>query len=73
MWDTIAPWLGAGGATGIVGMIVWGAMRLHTDAVAAERRRADDHKEAARTWQAVASEQRRQLDILLGRVKDPTP
>lgn len=55
----------------MVALVVWGAMRLHTDAVAAERRRADDHKEAAKAWQAVAAEQRKQLDILLGRAKDP--
>lgn len=73
MWDTFGPWVGAGGVTSVLALIVWGAMRLHTDAVAAERRRADDHKEVAETWRAVATEQRRQLDILLGRVKDPLP
>ena len=39
MWGA---WFAAGGGTGLAAFISWLVYKLHTDAVSAERRRADD-------------------------------
>lgn len=46
MWTELAPWLAQGGVTAV---ILWAAITLVRIAVAAERRRADDWREAAQT------------------------
>lgn len=68
------PWLTQGGLMGLLGFLGY---RLHRsailalrDAIATERERANDHKEAAGTWREVAREREEQLYILLGR-RDP--
>lgn len=42
MWDALGPWFAAGGGSGLAGFLSWLVYKLHTDAVAAERRRADE-------------------------------
>lgn len=67
---SLVPWLVGGGLTGLVlglvNAIAKVYLRLHADAVEAERGRADDHKAAAETWRAIAMEREKQRDILLG-------
>lgn len=69
MWDTLAPWLAPPG----VGGFLWLLYRLHRDAIAAEKGRADDARA-----RAIAAEKRADLledriSILLGgRSKEPT-
>ncbi len=73
MWETLAPWLASGGGAGIAGAIAFLVYRLHADAVAAERRRADDWRTAAMADRARADVYQQQIAILLGRgtpVKD---
>lgn len=42
MWETLAPWLVGGGGIGLITILARVFLRLHEDAVNAERRRADD-------------------------------
>lgn len=79
MWDSLGPWLAGGGGTAIAGGIVWLIYRLHSDAIAAERGRADDARARAEAEakRAEAAERRadvreEQLGIVLGR-RDPVP
>ena len=68
--DSLMPFLVGGSATGLVlglvNAIAKVYLRLHADAVAAEQRRADDHRAAAEAWKAIAMEREKQRDILLG-------
>lgn len=68
MWDTFAPFLAQGGITGV---LAWIGYRLHTDAVKAERGRADDWRRAAEAAQARADLKDAQMGILLGRDREP--
>lgn len=67
MWTTIAPWLGGGAA----GVLAWLGYKLHSDAVSAERRRADEWSAAYKAERARADLKEEQMGILLGRGKDP--
>jgi hypothetical protein len=73
VWDSLAPWLASGGGAGIAGAIAWLVYRLHADAVAAERRRADDWRAAAVAAEARADVREGQIGILLGRAREPEP
>jgi hypothetical protein len=67
VWDSLAPWLASGSGAGIAGAIAWIVYKLHADAVAAERRRADDWRTAAMADRARADVYQQQIGILLGR------
>lgn len=68
MWPTIAPFLGGGG----LAAVIWLAYKLHADAVAAERRRADEWSAAYRAERERADLKEQQMGILLGHIKDPS-
>ncbi len=70
MWDSLAPWLASGGGAGIAGFVSFLIYRLHADAVAAERRRADDWRTAAMADRARADVYQQQIGILLGRPQE---
>lgn len=74
MWDGFVPWLASGGGVGIAAAVTWLVYRLHVDAVAAERHRAEsaERREAdwRTAWQAErdrADVHRDQIGVLLGR------
>lgn len=73
MWSQIAPFIGTGGAAGIVVALAYFAYRMHKDAVDAQKERADDWKTAAQAAQARADLKDQQMGILLSPVKDPLP
>jgi len=52
---------------GVLAIFVGIGYKLHLDAVWAERRRADDHRKIAETWQAIAAEKDKQIAILMSR------
>jgi len=54
-------------AGGVVTTVATLGYKLHVDAVNTERRRADDHKEAAKLWRDLALERERQVATLLAR------
>lgn len=70
MWqEEIVPWLlGGGGITSLS----WIFYRLHRDAVAAERERADDWRAAAIAAEKRADVRDQQIATLLGRIRDPS-
>ena len=63
--QSLVQWLASGGAVGVVGSVTWLAYRLHADAVSAERRRADDWREAWRAEVTRGDVLREQLHTLL--------
>ena len=67
----------SGGGVGIAGAIAWLVYRLHVDAVAAERRRADSAERREADWRTAWQAERDRADVhldqigvLMGRVKD---
>jgi hypothetical protein len=74
VWDALGPWFATGGGAGLAGFLAWLVYKLHADAVAAERRRADsaERREAdyRTAWQAErdrADMREDQIGVLLGR------
>lgn len=70
VWDTLVPLFTTGGIVGVVATVFY---RLHKSAIGAERRRADDWREAYRAERARADLKEKQIGILLGRVRDDGP
>lgn len=66
MWDSLAPWLAQGGVTA---GILWAAIKLVNIAVTAERRRADDWREAAHTSQAANAVMSANVEKLIASVE----
>lgn len=62
--DSLRDWLLAGGGTGLLLFIGY---RLHSDAVKAERGRADDARAVAAAERKRAELLQEQINILLGR------
>ena len=69
-WQDLAPFLTQGGITGVLAFIGY---RLHRDAVDAERRRADDARDAAKAAEARADLREQQINILIGRQRNGRP
>lgn len=77
MWQELAPWLGSGGAA----VLAWLGYRFHRDAVegvktgaaeaiAAERRRADDWRAAYEASERRATVREAQISTLLTGVRE---
>lgn len=66
MWETVAQTVGTGGGAGV---LAWIFYRLHRSAIQAEKRRADDWREACVAERARADLKDQQIGILLGRVR----
>lgn len=68
MWDWAGLVLGSGGVLGLLALIVRAVVKLHNDAVLAERQRADDHREAYRNERELADERWQQVLTLQAEV-----
>lgn len=78
MWNAFIPWFAGGGGAGLAGFLSWLVYRLHADAVAAHRQRAEAAERRADDWRTAWSAERDRADmhldqigVLMGRVKDP--
>lgn len=69
MWQDLAPWLAQGG---IIGAILWAAIALVRIALGAERRRADDWREAAKTSASAAAVMSGHVERLVSAVEQLT-
>lgn len=71
MWQALWPWLVSAGG---LPSLAWIVYKLHSDAVRAERGRADDARARAEAAERRADLREEQLGILLGRpVREPSP
>lgn len=68
-WTDLLPWLAQGGVTSVIAFFMY---RLHSDAVAAERRRADDARGRAEAAERRADLREEQIAVLLGRGSTPS-
>jgi hypothetical protein len=68
MLDLLAQYLPGAGAFGLVLLVGY---RLHSDAVKAERGRADDARSRAEAAEKRAEVREQQIAILLGKPKEP--
>lgn len=78
MLDSLVPWVTQGGAVGLLGVAAWmlftGRLipkKIHEQAVAAERQRGDDWRDAYRAMEARAEIQDRQMAEILTFVRAP--
>ncbi len=59
------------GSGGFLSTLAWIGYRLHSDAVSAERGRADDARARAEAAEKRADEREKQIGILLGGFREP--
>jgi hypothetical protein len=78
MLDVLAPWITNGGAVGLLAAVAWMVFtgrlvprRVHDQAVASERARGDDWRDAYRAEVARGETRDRQLGEILTFVRAP--
>lgn len=72
MWEWLAGGAAAGLVLGIIHVVERIFVKLHTDAIQSESKRADAAERRAEAAEKRADEREVQLGILLGRPKEPT-
>lgn len=78
MLDSLVPWVTQGGAVGLLAAVAWMVFtgrlvpkRIHEQALATERQRGDDWRDAYRAMEARAEIQDRQMAEILTFVRAP--
>lgn len=65
----LTPWLVSGGLVALLTLLARVFLKLHNDAVDAERRRADDWREAHKAEVARGEVRDRQLEVIMSALK----